>query len=77
MTNREWLGKMCLADMLNIIIKNDGRCVLSMLGQDIDAVRCSRFIKVLKNRGEPINAKDVCYDCMRNWLNEKNILKRS
>lgn len=72
MTNREWLGKMCLVDMLNII-KNDGRCVLSMLGQDIDAARCSRFIKVLKNHKEPINAKDVCYDCMCNQLNEKNI----
>lgn len=71
MTNREWLGKMCLADMLNVIIQHSDQCVLSLFGKEVPANKCGRAKAVLTGSEIPLN--NICYNCACNWLNEKNI----
>lgn len=76
-TNRKWLGSMCLADMLNLLIQNNSKCVISMFGKRTEAGRCNWFMTELEDRGEPLNMHKVCYNCACHWLNEKNISKPS
>lgn len=58
MTNREWLNRMCLADILNTIICNNDICVLNLFDKDY---YCKK---------KP--PKDRCYNCACNWLNKKH-----
>lgn len=75
MTNREWLGKMCLADMFNVIIKNSDQCILSMFGTEMPADKCGKVNAIITSDDIPVC--QICYNCVCNWLNEKNISKRS
>lgn len=71
MTNRQWLGKMCLADMLNIIIQHSDQCVLSLFGCDTSANECGKLTALLGSENEiPLN--DICYNCVCSWLNKKH-----
>lgn len=71
MTNREWLGKMCLADMMKIIIQNSDVCVLHLFGYNAGATECGKLTALLGNENEiPLN--DICYNCVCSWLNKKH-----
>lgn len=70
MTNREWLGKMCYADMMNIIIRNSEQCVLSMFGTNVSEDQCGKAQAIINNSDVPLN--EICYKCACFWLNKKN-----
>lgn len=71
MTNRQWLGKMCLADMMKIIIQNSDVCVLHLFEYDTGTNKCGKLAALLGNKNEiPLN--DICYNCVCSWLNKKH-----
>lgn len=62
MKNRDWLNKMALIDMLNIISERfDGCFVYRISNQNFDAIdgRCEKH-------------NWDCYKCIAAWLNEKH-----
>lgn len=67
MTNRQWIGNMALIDFIKRIIEGSDQCFLCMLGALKEPDRCDKYY----HYGKKID--DTCYDCVRNWLNEKNI----
>lgn len=75
MNNRQWLGKMCLADMLNVIINHSDQCVLSMFGAEKPYDKCGKVEGVIQGNNTPLC--QICYNCACNWLNEKNNSKPS
>lgn len=59
-TNRDWLNKMALIDMLNIISQRfDGCFVYRIAENNFDEIngRCNKY-------------NNNCYDCIAAWLNE-------
>jgi prenyltransferase beta subunit len=62
MSNRDWLNKMALIDMLDMISKNLAGCLIyHMNGQNYDGAcgRCSKY-------------NGSCYSCIASWLNEEH-----
>ena len=70
MTNREWLGKMCLADMMNVIIQHSDQCILSMFGANVGVDQCGKAKAIIT--GSDLSLNDMCYKCACLWLNKKN-----
>lgn len=69
MTNREWLSKMSLIDMLTLF--NQDRCIFETLDCNNVADRCEKF------NDEELPVETCCYNCLCSWLNEKNFSKTS
>ena len=67
MTNREWLSKMSLIDMLTLF--NQDRCIFETLDCDNVADRCEKF------NNEELPVETCCYNCLCSWLNEKKFQK--
>ena len=67
MTNREWLQKMALIDLLDFFIQNSDQCVLCMLGYQAYTDRCDRVFE------EDKGINENCYNCICSWLNEEKI----
>lgn len=60
MRNRDWLNKMALIDLLNIINERfDGCFIYRITENNFDAMngRCDKY-------------NNSCYDCIAAWLNE-------
>ena len=62
--NYEWLNKMAMSDLLNLIITNSSQCFIELLGKN-GCGRCKQFYK------EGMDLDDMCRECMYHWLNEK------
>lgn len=67
MRNRDWLNNMALIDLLSLFNKCNDQCVLCMLGVKNFTDRCDKYNDDLRS------VFDCCYDCLCDWLNEKNI----
>lgn len=64
MTNREWLSKMSLVDMLSLLNKADMPCIFERLGDENVSDRCKKF------NDENLPVETCCYNCLCAWLNE-------
>ena len=56
---------MALMDFIKCIIQGSDQCFLSILNVPVELNRCSKYYQ----DGKEID--EICYDCVRNWLNEK------
>lgn len=61
MTNREWINKQCLYDILILMQKQRGFCIIEDLTNKLPKT-CIAFLN---------SPYDSCEECIQKWLNQK------